>query len=543
MLVYEAVGETLRRLGVEVVFGLAGSGNVRFLTHLTNACGIRYYAARHESPAVSMADGYARVSGKLGVSSVTEGPGVTNAITALTEAVKGSTPLLLLAGDTAAGEEWSAQDIDQAAAAGAAGVAVQPIRGADTVIEDLALAASRALAEECPVIVSIPKHLQGLPCPTEALDTVSLHRPDRPAQPDEAAVRELADLVEAAHRPVIIAGRGARRSNARDQLIALADRIGALLATTGQAKTWFAGHPFQIGVVGQLGSDFAAHRVAEADLVLAFGASLNAWTTRSGSIFAETARIVHCDLNPARFGRVTPIHLGVVGDAAQTAASLLAELERREFESDGLRSPALADEIARYRMPGVSDGPIADDCVDPRPLFAELDRLLPRERTVALDSGRFMRYPAGYLSVPEPAAWVFAQDFQSMGLGLGTAVGAAVARPDRLTLSVIGDGGLLMSLGELETIHRYDLPILIFALNDHAYGPEVNMLEDWGMPTDLAIFDDVDFAAIARGVGMRACTLRSLGDLDQVRPWIDAPNGPMLVDCKLDPFMRPVARG
>lgn len=189
-------------------------------------------------------------------------------------------------------------------------------------------AATRATTEERPVIVSIPKHLHGMPCPTGALDTVALPERDGPVRPDDAAVRELADLVEAAQRPVIIAGRGARRSNARDELIALADRIGAVLATTGQAKAWFAGHPFQIGVVGQLGSDFAAHRVAQADLVLASGASLNNWTTRSGAIFSETARIVHCDLNPARFGRVTPIHLGIVGDAAQTAWSLLAELER-----------------------------------------------------------------------------------------------------------------------------------------------------------------------------------------------------------------------
>ncbi|HLQ31984.1 MAG TPA: thiamine pyrophosphate-binding protein, partial [Chloroflexota bacterium] len=116
MLVYEAVGETLRRLGVDTAFGLVGSGNMRFVTHMTHCCGLRYYAARHESPAVSMADGYARVSGKLGVATVTEGPGVTNAITALTEAVKGSTPLLLLAGATPTGVLGMNQDIDQATA-------------------------------------------------------------------------------------------------------------------------------------------------------------------------------------------------------------------------------------------------------------------------------------------------------------------------------------------------------------------------------------------------------------------------------------------
>ena len=124
MYVYEAIGETLRRLGSDTVFGLAGGANVLFLTHMTHQCGMRYFAARHESPAVSMADGYSRVSGKIGIASVTSGPGVTNALTALAEAVKGSSPMLLLAGDTAEWEAGTNQDIDQAAVA--ASVRVPP---------------------------------------------------------------------------------------------------------------------------------------------------------------------------------------------------------------------------------------------------------------------------------------------------------------------------------------------------------------------------------------------------------------------------------
>ncbi|HLQ34358.1 MAG TPA: thiamine pyrophosphate-dependent enzyme, partial [Chloroflexota bacterium] len=437
----------------------------------------------------------------------------------------------------------------QATAVAAVGVGVQRLRGPETVVEDLARAANRALADQRPVMLSIPADLQERTCNLEALASVRRQGRTRPILPDPAVISELADLVERSKRPLIIGGRGAVRSEARDQLIALGDRIGALLSNSGQAKAFFVGHPFNIGVTGRLASPLAARLVGQADLVLAFGARLTFWGTRSPlpgrtreRIFSDDAQIVQCDTNPAALGSLTSIRLGVLGDAAATAEALLGELARRGFGSNGFRSTALQDEIASFRLPDKLDSPMADGCADPVALFCQLDAWLPRERTVAVDSGRFLEFPARYLTVPEPSAWVFTQDFMSLGLGLGSAVGAAIARPDRLTVAVIGDGGLMMSLGELDTLVRYKLPILVLVVNDHAYGPEVEMLQLHDMPIDHAMFDDVDFAAIARDVGARGFTVRSQGDLDQLRPWLETPDGPLVVDCKIDPLFKSEGR-
>jgi len=156
MKVYEAVAETLRRLGVNTTFGLVGSGNFGLIGHMKRHCGIGYHASRHEAAAVAMADGYARVIGKLGVCTVHQGPGVTNTLTTLTEAVKARTPLLLLAGDTATTALYQNLDVDQDAVVASVGAATDGIRSANTAVEDIARAVRRAIIERRPIVISLP---------------------------------------------------------------------------------------------------------------------------------------------------------------------------------------------------------------------------------------------------------------------------------------------------------------------------------------------------------------------------------------------------
>jgi thiamine pyrophosphate-dependent acetolactate synthase large subunit-like protein len=144
-----------------------------------------------------------------------------------------------------------------------------------------------------------------------------------------------------------------------------------------------------------------------------------------------------------------------------------------------------------------------------------------------------------YLAVPDPAGFVFATDFQALGLGLGNAIGAAVARPDRLTVLFIGDGGRMMSLNDLDTAVRYTLPLLIVTINDAAYGAEVYFLQQLGLLTKQAEFNDPDFVAIAQGMGAQGLTVRSLDDLAKIRPWMAHPTGPLVVDCKVNPEVQP----
>ncbi len=194
---------------------------------------------------------------------------------------------------------------------------------------------------------------------------------------------------------------------------------------------------------------------------------------------------------------------------------------------------------ARIAAGGWRQQPYEDaggDRIDPRTLSIELDRLLPRERTLAIDSGHFMGWPAMYLDVPDPQGFVFTQAFQSIGLGLAGAIGAAVARPDRLTVAALGDGGALMAAGELDTAARLGLPLLVVVYNDAAYGAEVHHFGPHGEPLDTVTFPDTDFAALGRAAGGDGVTVRRVEDLAAVERWVaERPPRPLVVDAKVDP--------
>jgi thiamine pyrophosphate-dependent acetolactate synthase large subunit-like protein len=536
MRVYEAIGETLKKLEVQATFGLMGDGNLRFMTHLAEEIGIPYYAARHEGGAVAMADGYARVTGHVGVCSVTQGPGVTNTVTALTEARKASTPMLLLAGDTAARILRHNQDIDQTAIFKSIGVTVARVRAPDTLMIDLSRAYNQALASQQPIAISIPTDMQDLPCEADGLQAVSV-QVSAPCRPAPSEIRRAVDLIATSKRPAIIAGRGAVRSNGREPLEHLGEQIGALLATTAQAKGLFAGNPFYVGSSGGFAWELGERLLSQADLILAFGASLNYWTTRNRELFAPSARILHCDRNSAAIGALTSADFGLVGDVAATAEALSDELAQRGFSGAGFRTPEIRREIDSFRLDNFQDQSNGRT-IDPRTLMLKLNSMLPRNRTVVIDSGHSMGWPIIYLSAPDAAGFVFSNDFMAVGLGLGTAFGAAIAQPDRLTVCTPGDGGLMMSLGELETFVRYKIPALVIVINDASYGAEVHLLKNIGLPNDRAFFRDNDFAAIASSMGAEGITVRDVSDLEALRTWLDERHGPMVVDCKVDPQLR-----
>jgi thiamine pyrophosphate-dependent acetolactate synthase large subunit-like protein len=535
MHVHEAVAQTLRHLGIDTAFGLIGSGNYAMVSHMTQR-GIRYYGSRFELAAMVMADTYARLTGTVGVCTVHQGPGLTNTVTGLAEAVKNRTPLVLLAGDTPTMAPGGNLDIDQDAIAQAVGAGVQRIRAARTTVEDVARAVRRAQVERRPIVLSVPVDLQEQTCEME--DPAPILDPPIPRfQPSGEALAGVAGLIQSASRPLILAGRGAVLANAGPALEALGERIGALMATTAQAHGLFAGGRFGVGISGGFSSPLAVRMIGEADLILAFGASLTYWTTKHGRLLPPVP-LVQCDVEPTAIGARRPVDVGLLGDAAETASALLDELVARDVRGKGFRTDELASEIAEYRREDEFEDQSENGTIDPRTLMVALEPMLPRERTVAMDSGHFMGFPAMYLSVPDAAGFVLTQAFQAVGIGLATGIGAAVARPDRLAVAVLGDGGLRMSLGEIDTAVAHRLPILIVVVNDAAYGAEVHHFLDLGFPTEIAQLEDRDFAAIARAMGAKGHTVRSVEDLKPVADWLESRNGPMLLDCKVNPRVR-----
>jgi len=537
MKVSEAIGRTLAGRGVEVFFGLVGSGNFTVVNALRGS-GAAFYSARHECAAMMMADCYARASGKVGVASVHQGPGFTNALTGLTEAAKNRTPVVLLAADTPAGALWSNFKIDQASMAVTTGAIAERVRSPETAAGDAARALRRAEVERRPVVLNIPIDLVEMPCPG---DLPAANEPDlEPPLPSERSVGLVADLLSASERPVIVAGRGAALSEGGcEALEALGERIGALLATSAMGHGLFSGNPYSLRIAGGFASPLAVELLSEADAVLAFGASLNHWTARHGRLFPSEASVVQVDLDEEAIGAVHRVDVGVVGDAAGTARAVLEELERRGVSKTGYRVEGLEREISTRRW---RDEPYEDEgtgeYIDPRTLSIALDDLLPGERTVATDSGHFLGYPSMYLEVPDHQGFVFPNVFQSVGLGLASGIGAAVARPDRTSIAAVGDGGALMALGELETAARYRLPMVVVVYNDAAYGAEVHHFGPMGHPVDLARFPDTDFAALARAAGAEGITVRKPEDLAPLKEWLGRRDGPLVLDAKVNPEVR-----
>ncbi|MEW9548487.1 thiamine pyrophosphate-binding protein [Nonomuraea sp. NPDC050783] len=542
MIVAEAVGRALAGRGARVVFGVVGSGNF----HVTNAlvaAGARFVAARHEGGAATMADAYARVSGRAGVLSVHQGPGLTNALTGIAEAAKSRTPLVVLAGE--ATDRRSNFHVDQHALAEAVGAVAMRVTSGEEAWARAEEAHRTATAERRTVLLSLPLDVQALPCPDVALAAALAAGPAAgpavaPADlaadpPDEslplaAELDALAGLLAGSSRPVFIAGRGAR--HARGELEALADRAGALLATSAVARGLFRGSPWDLDVSGGFATPLAAELITGADLVIAWGCALTMWTTRHGSLVPADGQIAQVDLDPAALGAHLPVDLGVTGDVAAVATALAARVPA----VPGYRSPAVERRIraeGRWRDVPYEDGGAAGR-IDPRTLTIGLDDLLPAERILAVDSGNFMGYPAVFLDVPDENGFCFTQAFQSVGLGLATAIGAAVARPDRLPVAALGDGGAFMSAAELETVVRLGLPMVVVVYDDEAYGAEVHHFGPHGHPLDTVRFPPADLAAVARGHGFAAVTVGGEADLAGVADWLKGPRDrPLLVHAKV----------
>jgi thiamine pyrophosphate-dependent acetolactate synthase large subunit-like protein len=521
------VGRTLAELGAAHAFGVVGSGNFE-VTNALRAGGVPFTATRHECGAATMADAYARMSDRLAIVSTHQGCGLTNALTGIGEAAKSRTPLIVLTGDVASSAVRSNFRIDQDAAVSAVGAVAERVHSAETAVADTLRAYRTAVHERRTVVLNLPLDVQRMP--VEEPPAVKKPQAPQPVRPDARAVAELAGLIGNAQRPVFIAGRGARGAAA--ELGALAEAAGALLATSAVANGLFAGSPWSLGISGGFASPVAAELISSADLVVAWGCALNMWTTRHGNLIGPETTLVQVDVDTAALGAHRPIHLGVLGDVAQTARDALAEV----VPSQGFRTAKVQARIAsdgRWNSVATPDES-AVDRIDPRVLSVRLDELLPAERIVAIDSGNFMGYPSAYLSVPDEYGFCFTQAFQSIGLGLATAIGAALARPDRLPVAALGDGGCLMSIAELDTVARLGLPMVIVVYNDDAYGAEVHHFGPAGAALDTVVFPQTDIAAIARGFGLDGLTVRTANDLTGLADWLAGPRDrAILVDAKI----------
>lgn len=523
------VAQTLIDHGVRQAFGVVGNGNILPVAKLT-AGGMRYVSARHEGGAIAMADSYYRATGEVALCTTTYGPGFTNTATGLAEAVKHRSGILALCGDQpTAGPRRI--DIDQQALAVALDATVVRITNPATARAQAAHALQIARTASTPVMLFLPHDLLTVDVPRQTA-IAAVERDAHPVASREAVEAAL-DAIAGARRPLLLAGLGAWRSGARKVITDLAERLGALLTTTVMADGMFSESAWSLGICGGFASPRVATIVGDADVVIAFGASMNNWTLHGGKIIDPRATVIQADVRDQPPGGRAD--LVITGDASAVAAALLDGVNARGQAVSSWRAEVANDlQHIGWKHHSYDDASTADR-IDPRTLSMTLAEFLPDERTIVTDGGHFVGWPFMYLPAPDPHGVIFTgASFQSIGLGFGGAVGAAVGRKDRTTVVALGDGGALMGLADLETLIRTANSALVVIYDDAAYGFEVHVHGSHITSDGIAAFGETDFAGVARSLGAAAVTVRTVEDLAAARTWCaEGCHGTLVLDCKV----------
>lgn len=514
--------------GVSTVFGLIGEGNAHLLDRLADAPPA-FVQARHEQAAVTMADGYARVTGRVGVCTVTHGPGATNAATGIACADRDNVPLVVLVGDTAMeGRETALQYLDHRTFASPISGYATRIEATETLPAVLSRAFERARTHSRPALVEVPQEIQHGSAPDEEYSPAQ--RAPQRVRPDPDRLAAAADCLAAADRPAILAGGGARQSTAGDALAALAEHVGAPIATTYFGRGVLPdAHPMVSGIAGTFMSPASDALLWDADALLAVGAQLSGKTTRYGELFAD-ATVVQVDIDPAAVGTHREPDVALVGDARATVEALADRLS-----ADPERARAVREAIDATVDPREREFESHPDLVDPRAATVALSEAVPDDALVAVGSGNHTGFPAVFHEMGESQLLV-SGNFGAMGYALPAALGAAVADPDRAVVCYTGDGGLLQVVQEIETGVRLGLPVVVAVLNDRGYGIiRHRQRRDFGRETGTS-YDSPSFVDIAEGLGARATVVRSVDDLGVVAEFLagDA-DTPLVLDIRTIP--------
>lgn len=534
--VYQALARSLAESDLGPLFGLVGDANLYMVDSFVRDHGGKFISAANEGGAALMALGYATVSGRVGLASVTHGPAVTNTLTALVEGVKSFTPMVLLCGDTAMADRENLQNVPQRDVILATGAGFEQLRTPATAAADLARAIRRAQVERRPVALNIPTDLQHQLVEYQRSPLLA-PLPLAKIAPAGEDLDNAIGIIASAKRPIVLAGRGAAEEDAREALLRLAERIDAPVTTTLRARGLFHGADCDLGVFGTLSTPAAVDAILRSDCVISFGASLTSYTTSNGA-FLEGKRVVQVSSRSDDLGRCHIPDVGLVGSVAETVDTIVRWLDEAEIAPSGFRSELSGQDFAAHAPAG--SRPAGANGLDFVETLDRLNDILPTDRVVVVDAGRFMVKTLQHIDVPSPRHMVHTANFGSIGLGMGYAIGAAVAEPQRLVVLFVGDGGFMLGgLSEFNSAARHGANLVVILCNDGSYGAEHVQLRDKQMDPGLIVFDWPDFAPLAEALGGRGVTVQAPADLDTVAEAIRTGGKPLLIDLKLDPDQMP----
>lgn len=515
--------------GIDTLFGVIGEGNAHLLDAV-NDRDIEFQQARHEQAGVTMADGAARTKQGVTACTLTHGPGVTNGATGIAAADRDNIPMVILVGDTSIeGRETSLQYLDHPTFASPISVYQTRIETPSTIPEVLERAFDRARTRSGPVLVEVPADVQEGDAP-DAEYTPS-ERPRQRVRPDERHVEDAASLLDDADHPVILAGGGAVRSDAGEEIVTLAEHVGAPIATTYFGRSLLdEAHPMVSGIAGTFMSPANDEVLWDTDVAVVVGARLSGKTTRYGELYAD-ADVIQIDIEEESIGTHQEPAVGIRADARETVTELI-----RRCETNPERASRVAQTIEQAPSPWADGFEERPGQIDPREFTLELSERVPEDAILTVGSGNNTGFPAVFHELGADASMLINGNFGTMGYSLPAALGAKAAAPDRPVVCYTGDGALIQVIQEIETAVRLELPLLVAVFNDSSYGiirHRQNLVHE---RETGSTYDSPDFVDIAEGFGANGAVIRSADDLSVVEEYYDAdPDVPLVLDARTIP--------
>ena len=526
----EIVVACLKEQGVDTVFGYPGGAILNIYDALyKHADEIRHILTSHEQGASHAADGYARATGKVVVCIATSGPGATNLVTGIATAYMDSIPLVAITcnvGTSLLGKD-SFQEID------IAGV-VMPITKYSFIVKDvrdLAKVIRRAFSiaksgRPGPVLVDITKDATANT--TEYIQQVpDVILPDTAAITDED-LNTAAELIKEAKRPMIFVGGGAIAADASEELLEFAEKINAPVCDTLMGKGAFSGeHPLYAGMLGMHGTKYANFGVTHCDLLIAIGTRFSDRVFGNAAKFAQNAKVLQIDVDPAEIDKNIRTTASVIGDVKEVLKRLnpmIGQYDHKEWvehiEELKLKFPL------KYNLDGLT-GPY---------VVEEIYRVTKGDAIITTEVGQHQMWAAQYYKYSKPRQLLTSGGLGTMGYGLGAALGAKTARPDKTVINIAGDGCFRMNMNELATASRYNIPVIEVVINNHVLG----MVRQWqtlfygGRYSATVLNDKVDFVKVAEALGCKGIRVTKKEEGGPPLEEAIAYGGPVLLDCQID---------
>jgi len=532
----KAIVKSLENEGVEVIFGIPGGSSIPFYDALYDSS-IRHILTRHEQGAAHAADGYARVTGKVGVCSATSGPGATNLVTGIANAFLDSVPMVALTGQVAT--SFIGRDAFQECDTIGVTMPITKHNYQLRTVEEIPVTFKTAFklaktGRPGPVTIDMPKDTQSNEGDIKFPKDVEIpgFKPTLKGNPKQ--IKKAAEMLINAERPAILAGGGIIISGAAAELRTLAGMIMAPVATTLMGKGAFPeDHPMGLGMLGMHGRKAANYAINEADVIFAIGCRFSDRTTGAVSLFATEAKIIHADIDPAEIGKNVPAHLPVVGDAKLVLKDLIKFLKAYKKKT----GTAWSKKVSQYKKEFQPFMDHDDVPLMPQRVIKEIMGVLKKEDIVVTEVGQCQMWAAHYLGRSEPKTFISSGGLGTMGYGFPAAMGAKVGAPDNRVIDIASDGSFMMNCQELATVVKEDIPVVVAILNNHFLG----MVRQW----QELFFDKrysavnlgrVDFADVAKAFRANGMKVKKPAEIAPAVKEAFSSGKPTIIDIAVNPL-------